>query len=140
MLLEVIRYGFTETHTKGLLFIDGVFFCHTLEDKVRMKKVHSKTAIPTGEYRLLQRCEDTPLTFRYRNLFSWFNYHWQIQDVPGFDYIYIHIGNNNYDTDGCLLVGMGAGTDVILNSQKAYTLVYDLLKESNEHTIIIKNL
>ena len=51
MKLDVIRTQFGEDATNGILLIDGVFECFTLEDQVRKgSKVLSETAIPLGEY------------------------------------------------------------------------------------------
>ena len=50
MKLDVIRTQFGKDATNGLLFIDNVFECYTLEDEIRDVKVHSETAIPIGEY------------------------------------------------------------------------------------------
>ena len=51
MKLDVIRLQFGSDATNGILLIDGVFECFTLEDQVRDgEKVMSETAIPLGEY------------------------------------------------------------------------------------------
>ena len=55
--LEIVlwRTHFTNEGTLGMLFINGSFFCHTLEPRARplgARKVHGKTAIPTGTYQL----------------------------------------------------------------------------------------
>lgn len=66
MLLQLKRIFKGATYTIGRLYIDGKYFCDTLEDKVRElpaycpntpkglncecpEKVYSKTAIPSGE-------------------------------------------------------------------------------------------
>jgi dynactin complex subunit len=54
MLIEVKRFEFKDTHTIGKMYVDGVYECYTLEDVVRNgTKVLGKTAIPTGEYKLI---------------------------------------------------------------------------------------
>ncbi|MBQ2219727.1 MAG: hypothetical protein II417_02900, partial [Elusimicrobia bacterium] len=55
MKLTLQRYLFAEDYTMGLLFIDGVYFCDTIEDKYRGqdlkgKKVYGETCIPYGVY------------------------------------------------------------------------------------------
>ena len=64
MKLEVIRDTFTDKSTIGKLSLGGRFFCYTLEDFDRdlnkdgdlldlgEAKVHSKTAIPRGTYKV----------------------------------------------------------------------------------------
>ena len=57
MKLDLLRIQFGEDATNGILFIDGVFECYTLEDEVRDVKVHSETAIPEGTYDIKFRKE-----------------------------------------------------------------------------------
>ena len=69
MLLQLKRIFKGATYTIGRLYIDGKYFCDTLEDQVRElpaycpntpkglncecpEKVYSKTAIPSGEYKV----------------------------------------------------------------------------------------
>ena len=88
--------------TFGELLIDGKNFCYTLEDvvrevagkKVEEWKIAGKTAIPVGRYRL-----ELVNSSRFGlDTFSLIN-------VPGFTSIRIHSGNDDADTEGCLLVG-----------------------------------
>lgn len=91
-------------NTLGKLNMDGEFFCHTLEDPVRerdglpvpMWKVPGRTAIPAGNYRVVITFSprfkvDLPL----------------LLNVPGFNGVRIHAGNDNQHTEGCILVGLG---------------------------------
>ena len=64
MELKLNRVGKQYTYTIGKLFIDGVYFCDTMEDKdrglsqttpittIEKIKVPSQTAIPTGLYKV----------------------------------------------------------------------------------------
>jgi hypothetical protein len=106
MKLDVIRTQFGADATNGMLFIDGVFECYTLEDEYRDVKVMHETCIPEGEYEIKLRTEGG---FHNRYLAKYgSNFHkgmlW-IQDVPEFEWILIHTGNRDLDTAGCLLVG-----------------------------------
>src|SRR5574343_976097 len=95
MKLELIRHAIKDTYTIGKLFIDGTYFCDTLEDYVRAgEKVFGKTAIPTGTY-------DVQITYsnRFKQPMP------LLIDVPGFSGIRIHPGNTAEDTHGCILVG-----------------------------------
>ena len=54
--IQIKRFAFKETYTIGKLYVDGVYVCDTIEDKVRVlnsakDKVYGFTAIPRGEYR-----------------------------------------------------------------------------------------
>ena len=105
MKLDVVRTQFGEDATNGMLFINGVFECFTLEDEVRNVKVHSETAIPLGEYEIKLRTEGgfhTKYTSRYGSMHKGMLW---LQDVPGFTWILIHTGNTDQHTAGCLLLG-----------------------------------
>lgn len=89
--------------TLGKLYINGVFYCDTLEDVIRELagvpvvewKQYGKTAIPSGIYEVT--LEDSP-RFGPDTM--------TVNDVEGFDKIRIHAGNTDQDTHGCLLVGV----------------------------------
>jgi hypothetical protein len=105
MNLEVLRFSDNKESTTGLLFLNGKFFCYTLEDEFREVKVKGETRIPEGTYQLGLRKENTPLTLSYRQRHLFFKFHIEILNVPNFTGIYIHPGNNDAHTDGCLLTG-----------------------------------
>ncbi len=105
MKLQVVRTQFGKDATNGLLFIDGIFECYTLEDQYQSVKVMHETCIPEGTYDIKFR-----KTGGFHAKFSakFKNAHYgmlHIQDVPGFEYILIHTGNWESQTSGCLLVG-----------------------------------
>ena len=105
MKRDVVRTQFGEDATNGMLFINGVVECFTLEDEVRNVKVHSETAIPLGEYEIKLRTEGgfhTKYTSRYGSMHKGMLW---LQDVPGFTWILIHTGNTDQHTAGCLLLG-----------------------------------
>lgn len=127
MILNLKRYFSDRKHTKSLLFVNGEFVCHVLEDLVRCEKIHGQTAIPAGIYRIQKREVVSPMTETYRNKFSFFDYHFELQDVPNFKHVYIHVGNDADDTEGCLLVGLEAYQDTIGNSRAAFKIVWNML-------------
>ena len=105
MKLQVVRTQLGKDATNGLLFIDGLFECYTLEDQYQAVKVMHETCIPEGTYPIKLR---TVGTFHKRYKAKYPELHrgmlW-IQDVPGFEYILIHQGNTDEHTSGCLIVG-----------------------------------
>ena len=105
MKLQVVRTQLGKDATNGLLFIDGLFECYTLEDQYQAVKVMHETCIPEGTYPIKLR---TVGGFHTRYKAKYPELHrgmlW-IQDVPGFEYILIHQGNNDEHTSGCLIVG-----------------------------------
>jgi len=122
MEIEIKRTDFSPLSTIGEMYIDGKFFCYTLEDKVRDVKIKGITAIPAGEYRVVINISN-----RFKVLMP------LILDVPNFDGVRIHNGNTDKDTDGCILVGKTKGKDFIGSSRTAFAELMKLLK--NEKTI-----
>ena len=104
MKLELKRFSSQSDTTLGLLFVDGEFECFTLEDEYREAKIKGETRIPEGTYKVEKREVLSGLTKKYRSKYPWFDFHFMLHDVPNFQYVYIHIGNDDDHTDGCLLV------------------------------------
>jgi hypothetical protein len=102
----------------------------TLEDPRRKHKVHGETRIPAGRYKLELRNEGG-MTQRYARRFP--DMHqgmiW-LREVEFFEWVYIHIGNRASDTEGCILVGMKHGSNVIYQSKMAYELIYPKITEA----------
>lgn len=102
MDLKLCRVRYWPTHTTGQLYVNGDFFCFTLEDVVRevpgqpvaQWKIQNETAIPSGVYNV--SFVDSP-HFGPNTI--------NIDNVPGFSYIHMHAGNTEADTDGCILLG-----------------------------------
>ena len=128
--------------TIGELMVDDLKLV-TLEDTYRKEKVYSETRIPTGTYEIKLRTDG-----RFHNLYKLkMPYHrgmlW-LQNVPGFEYILIHVGNSAEDSAGCILVGMRAeGNDWISESTVAYIRLYthviDAFERNEKVTITINN-
>lgn len=143
MELLVDRYNSKEDFTDGLLFINCEFECHTLEDEFRTVKVYGETRIPDGEYKVELRKEGG-FHSRYLKKFG-ADFHrgmlW-VKDVPGFEYILIHIGNDDDDTAGCLLVGSTADKDKAFTggSTSAYKKMYSKVSKAllSGETVTIK--
>ena len=127
------------TYTIGKLYIDGEYFCDTLEDKDRgltdsmfvseisKIKIKKETAIPTGTYKV---------TITYSNRFK--KNMPLINDVKGFEGIRIHSGNTDKDTEGCILVGFNKVKGNVINSRDTYNKLFSVLSKSNNITITIK--
>lgn len=126
--LTLIRKSRTENFTLGELFIDGQFFCYTVEDKVRPigEKVFGKTAIPSGSYKMIINMsnhfkKEMPL----------------LLNVPGFEGVRIHSGNTADDSEGCIIIGMVKTENGVGMSRVAFTKLMDKIK-GQELTIDIK--
>lgn len=109
MNIKIVRKIFTDKSTIGEMYIDGKFFCYTLEDKVRDSKIAHVTAIPYGAY-------DTIIDYSQR--FKENMPH--LLNVQNFDGIRIHNGNTDADTEGCILLGTTKGKDFVGNSKVAF--------------------
>lgn len=127
MRLKLIRYSSDSDSSGGLLFIDGKFFCYVCEDEKREFKIHGETRIPNGCYKIKLRNEGG-MTKRYAAKYDFHRGMLHLQDVPGFEWVYIHTGNNDDHTEGCLLVGYQAkridGENEIHTSRAAYICLY----------------
>lgn len=82
-----------------------------LEDGPNAVKIAGQTRIPAGFYELALRKEDTPLTVKHRNDYKdlpWFKahpgwFHIEVTKVPNYSGVYVHSGNDDSHTLGCLL-------------------------------------
>lgn len=111
--IRVERFKFSDVSTIGRLFLDQDLLCYTLEDCVRDHKIPGQTAIPEGTYELT-----TTFSNRFQRVMP------LLMNVPNYEGVRIHCGNTDKDTEGCLLVGMRYGENVIYDSRKAYDLLF----------------
>lgn len=115
MKLNVTRDDLQQHCTLGTLTIDGRYACQTLEDVDRKleddpdAKIPGQTAIPRGAYKVI---------IDYSQHFGKELPH--VLDVPGYQGVRIHPGNDADDTEGCILVGTVRSGDRILNSRIAF--------------------
>lgn len=113
------------TYTIGRVYIDGTYFCDSLEPYDRLyfggSKVAGKTAIPRGRYEVLLNNYSPRFGGRepYRTLCN--GCVPLINNVSGFSGVRIHIGNFDSDTDGCPLVGENKVVGQVINSRVTFT-------------------
>jgi hypothetical protein len=142
MKIKVERRWPKPTYTIGRMYIDGLYYCNTLEDRdrgllqshhkdyIRAHKVQGETAIPKGTYGVTLNVTSP----KYAAV-SWY---WQLcrgkmprlLNVPGFDGILIHPGNTALDTLGCILVGKNTKVGKLTDSKETFKAVYKRLKEA----------
>lgn len=136
MNLELKRIFKGENYTIGRLFIDGEYFCDTLEDPVRQldsikDKIYSKTAIPTGKYKVSMSIVSPKYSIRK-------SYNWcggrlpRLLDVPFFEGILIHSGNTSDHTAGCILVGENKVKGQVINSMNTLKNLWVKLNVADE--------
>ena len=131
MKLTVVRTQFGKDATNGILLVDGIFECFTLEDQYQEVKVMHETCIPEGTYDIKFRTVGG-FHERYKGKYGQAHHGMlHLQDVPNFTYILIHAGNTDEHTSGCLIVGetqqdLDISDDGFIgHSGKAYSKLYD---------------
>ena len=144
MKIEVKRIYKGKDYTIGHLYVDGVFFCDTLEPtdrgltsamtpwEISCRKVKGKTAIPTGTY--FVDMQTVSERFKAR---KWAKAHGgrvpRLQGVRGFSAVLIHVGNSEHDTEACILVGYNKAKGKVLNSTEAYMRLFEMMDKASEH-------
>jgi hypothetical protein len=136
LTLIVKRNLSTDESTIGTLIAkdqDGIelYHCYTLEDVVREEpgkpvaqwKVPGKTAIPAGNYKVVNT-----MSAHFGKILP------RVVDVPWFDGILLHGGNDAEDTEGCILVGLhlGPGINSINTCAPAVSKIKDLISQAKE--------
>lgn len=126
MLITVEPLHHTKDATAGKLYVDGEFYCYTLEDPIREGKIPGKTAIPRGEYAILPR-EHGRFYKLMQERHKWHRGMLQLMNVYDFTDILIHPGNTTEDTEGCLLLGehYSSQEQIVIRSNKAYKKLYN---------------
>lgn len=132
--ITVLRCSDDGKTTIGWLYLNGKYFCYTLEDTYREVKVKNETRIPSGTYKVSFNKYDTKKTLQYREQCApWFTYHLHLKNVPNFQGIYIHSGGTYKHTSGCLLVSdrIVTSSDVpfFTNSKNTFERLYKILSE-----------
>ena len=131
MNLTLKRLNLTPNYTEGELYVNGVYFCKTLEDTNRdlnkngqfdnnEKKVYGETCIPYGKYKVILSYSP-----KFKRELP------EILEVPDFQGIRIHRGNKISDTLGCVLCGEKVKNGYLSNSTPYEIKLVDLLKQAN---------
>jgi hypothetical protein len=138
MDLRLKRIAKRPTYTIGKLYIDGVYFCDTIEDCDRgldqnlpvsvnkAKKKHGETAIPTGRYQVTLGVKSPRFSLKKQYDFCK-GYLPRLMNVPAFDGVLIHIGNTAKDSEGCILVGKNKEVGKVLESTATFHALYEKL-------------
>lgn len=125
MNLNLVRKVFTDNSTIGILYVDELFFCYTLEDTVRPVKIQNETAIPSGTYEVVLDWSD-----KFKRVMP------HLLNVPNFSGVRIHGGNTKEDTAGCILVGGFKMTDFIGDSRVTFIKLFSRLEQATDKIII----
>jgi len=101
---------------------------------IKAKKVKSKTAIPTGTYKVTLNVvspkfgASTYAGGYYKNFCQ--GKVPRLLNVPGYDGILIHKGTNENSSAGCLIVGYNKVVGAVVDSQKVFERIYKQMKEA----------
>lgn len=145
MKLTLKRKFLGDKYTVGDLFIDGKFFCNTIEDTARelpaacpftpkgqsckcKGKIYAETAIPAETYKVTM--EYSPRFKRKLPL---------LHNVPHFIGILIHSGNDESASAGCLIVGNNTVKGKVTQSRVTSDKLNAILSKETQITIEIIN-
>lgn len=144
MKLRLERTYNNSVYCIGHLYADGKYICDVIEDtdrgldsnmsleQIKKVKVKSKTAIPTGVYRVTLNVKSPK--FSQKSYYQQFckGYMPRLLDVNGYDGILIHKGTTERDSAGCLIVGENKVKGQVINSQKCFEKLYNMMRVSYE--------
>ena len=118
-------------YTIGSLFIDGVYLCDTIEDKVRdlnrdgdlndpgEGKVFAETAIPYGEYKI-----ELSMSPKFKRVLP------MVLNVKHFTGIRFHKGRTAKHSHGCILPGENKAKGQVLYSEKYEMLLIEKMLDA----------
>ena len=147
MQLTLRRTWKKDTYTVGNLYVDGLWFCNTMEDKdrglkktwplsqIQKYKVKDETAIPIGTYAVTMKVQSPKFSqWKYSRMYGFCKgYLPRLLGVPGFDGILIHIGNKaNPDSSGCILVGVNDRKGMVTKSTETIGRLWQVLKAADD--------
>lgn len=130
MELVLERDSFSQSAVLGVLYVNGVSFCDTLEPAF-IKGYGKRSCIKPGTY---------SIDYHYSPKYG--KYMLTLCGVDGRSGILIHSGNTSLDTSGCILVGVRKGNCSLVSSRSTLGI---LLKRvfaamcSSSVTITIRN-
>jgi hypothetical protein len=137
MKLLLKRIALRDTYTIGKLYINGTYFCNTLEDKVRDNnkdgdldddgegKVYGETAIPYGTYKIILNYSP-----KFKRTMP------RLLNVKHFVGILMHNGTTAKHTFGCILVGKNTIVGQLTDSKAIFERLFEILQEAQEEITI----
>ena len=145
MKIKVERRWPKATYTIGRFYIDGILYCNTLEDTdrglkqtdslayIKSRKVANETAIPKGTYGVAMN-----VTSPKYSASAWY---WKLcqgkvprlLNVPGWEGVLLHTGNNALQTAGCILLGKNTKVGQLTDSKACFQKIYKLMKAAYDN-------
>jgi len=153
MILKLRRTAKRQLYTIGHLYINGAYFCDTIEDKdrglnqlmpldlIKTIKVYKQTAIPTGTYTVAMGTRSPKFSQKPAYNFTEGRLP-RLLNVPGYDGILIHAGVNQNSSAGCLIVGENKIVGQVVNSMATFRRLWKILdaayKQGDKISIVIE--
>lgn len=145
------RYSKGNDSTQGLVLQKDTpipsFFCHVIEDDDQGEKGSKR--IPAGFYELKIHAQETPKTLIFRKSLPWFKFFIEVTGIPNFSLVFVHPGNDQADTEGCLLLNDQMGNNTIQKDKEGglsrqacerwYSIVYPHLEKGGKSFIEIRD-
>lgn len=138
MQLKLIRTKSNTAYTEGKLYIDGAYFCDTLEDQdrglyqhmslaeIKAVKVYGETCIPYGTYKV-----ELSYSPKFKKIMP------AILDVKGFTGVRIHNGVDKNSTLGCVIIGKKWQDGKVTKSRDTFAKLMQILQQCDEEIILI---
>ena len=146
MKLTVKRNVLRSSYTLGELYIDGQFFCSTLEDLdrgltqdmplnlIKSLKIPGETAIPKGTYKVTLDVVSPK--------FSKYPFYMKVCegklprliDVKGYEGVLIHVADGikrDALLQGCIGIGNLSSEEYLINGKQVFTEFYNRIKGNN---------
>ena len=143
MKLTIKRTITKNNYTLGKLYVDGVYFCDTLEDRdigltqnmsveqIKSIKVPGETAIPKGTYKVTLDIVSPK--------FSKYPFYMEVCegklprliDVKGYEGVLIHVANGikrDALLQGCIGIGNLSSEEYLMNGKQVFTEFYNRIK------------
>lgn len=132
MRVKIERFVYSTMGTFGVLYVDDVPLCYTVERPWRQNKPNV-SCVPEGDYKLTPRMSGV-MKRTTRDRFDW---GFEVGPVLNRTYIMIHPANMMSDLEGCVGVGKHLGVVhskwAVTKSQAAYSeLVEKLSRETHD--------
>ena len=155
MDIVIKRFADNGNATLGVLYINGIAKCFTVEDEERDVKVKGETRVPEGVYKIALRSEGSyhkRYTDKYgdmhKGMLCIYNApHWKIENKGmTFQYILIHTGNTEKHTMGCLLLNDGvsmasfSGSSSVNAYKRIYPIIAQAILDGEKVTIEYKDI
>lgn len=146
MKLTIKRTITRNSYTLGKLYVDGVYFCDTLEDKdrgltqnmsteqIKSTKVPGETAIPKGTYRVTLDVVSPKFSKYLFYMETCGGKLPRLIDVKGYEGVLIHVADGpkrDSLVQGCIGIGNLSAEEYLMNGKKVFAELYNKMKGNN---------